>query len=310
MKRAAFLFCFLLATCAPQPTPPASSFTLIPYPTVTPSATFEILQGLVVANETPLPSPTPFTYIVQSGDTMSELAERFNVSLDDLIAANPNVSPNSMPIGMTLLIPSSPANPGGASTPTAVPVPVRQIDCYPTADRGLWCFALVDNDSTNVLENVSAQITLVDSHGARIASQGAFLPLNILPPGLSLPLYVFFSPDIPADVKPQLQILTATTLLPNDARYLPATIRNTSVQVSAHGLYAQASGDIHLPAEAKAATHTWIAAVAYDKHGRVAGVKRWEGGGIQPGTSVTFYLTVSSAGSAIEAVEFVVEARP
>jgi LysM repeat protein len=310
MKRAAMILCVFLFACAPQSTQTAPSVALIPYFTLTPSATPAVAEGIVAFNETPLPSPTPFTYVVQSGDTMSEIAERFNVLLDDLMAANPNVPPNSMPIGTTLLIPGSPANPGIASTPTPVPVAVKQTDCYPTTDRGLWCFALVRNDSTDVLENVSAQVTLVDSNGAPIASQAAFLPLNILPPASSLPLYVFFAPEIPLGAKPRLQILTATALLPNDARYLPATIGNTSVQVGANGLYARASGDIHLPEESTAATHTWVAAVAYDEYGRVVGVKRWEGGAIQPGTSVTFYLTVSSAGSAIDAVEFVVEARP
>ena len=151
----------------------------------------------MISFETPLPSPTPFAYEVQAGDTMSGIAFKFGVSLDELIAANPDISPNSMSIGTTLNIPSNPANPTGASTSTPVPAPVKQIECYPTADKGMWCFVLVHNDSTDVIENLSAQVTLVDASGQTLASAQALSPLNILPPGTSLPLMVFFPPDYP-----------------------------------------------------------------------------------------------------------------
>jgi hypothetical protein len=241
---------------------------------------------------------------------MSEIAEKYHVSLDDLIAANPNVSPNSMSVGQTLQIPSSPSNPENASTPTPVPASVEQIECYPTADRGMWCFALVHNDLPDILENVSAQVTLVDSNGAGIASRTALLPLNILPPNTSLPLFVFFAPDFPVDAKAQVQLLTAIQIPANDPRYLPASISNTSVQINRSGISAQVSGQVTLPQESIAANLVWVAAVAYDESGRVVGVKRWEGGGVQPGGSLPFTLVVASAGEKIEKIEFVVEARP
>jgi LysM repeat protein len=266
--------------------------------------------GLVAA-ETPLPSPTPFTYSVQVGDTMSEIAERFGVSLDDLQAANPEISPNSMSVGVVLKIPSDPANPSGEPTPTPVPFPVQQIECYPTAERGMWCFVLVHNDFSEFMENVSAQVTLVDSGGAVIASQTALLPLNILPPNFSLPLTVFFAPDVPVDAEPQVQILTAIRLLPGDERYLPATTQNVLAQVAWSGRSAQVSGEVFLPAGSRAAAQVWVAAVAYDESDRVVGMRRWEStSGIQPGTSIPFALSVSSLGGEVTRVEVVVEARP
>jgi LysM repeat protein len=72
----------------------------------------------VFSNETPLPSPTPFTYVVKEGDTLSGIAEQFGISLDDLQAVNPDISPASMPIGTVLQIPSHPSNPGGELTHT------------------------------------------------------------------------------------------------------------------------------------------------------------------------------------------------
>jgi hypothetical protein len=107
-----------------------------------------------------------------------------------------------------------------------------------------------------------------------------------------------------------VQILTANHLQPNDARYLSATINNTAIQIDASGHSAQVSGQVSLPAESIAATQVWVAAVAYDKSGRVVGVKRWEGGAIQPGGNITFDFAVAGLGSVMDAVELFVEARP
>jgi murein DD-endopeptidase MepM/ murein hydrolase activator NlpD len=44
-------------------------------------------------------------YIVQAGDTLSFIASRFNVSLNDLIAANPSIDPNLLSQGQQIVIP-------------------------------------------------------------------------------------------------------------------------------------------------------------------------------------------------------------
>lgn len=44
-------------------------------------------------------------YIVQAGDTLSFIASRFNVSLENLIAANPQIDPNFLSQGQQLVIP-------------------------------------------------------------------------------------------------------------------------------------------------------------------------------------------------------------
>jgi murein DD-endopeptidase MepM/ murein hydrolase activator NlpD len=44
-------------------------------------------------------------YIVQAGDTLSFIASRFNVSLNDLIAANPSINPNILSQGQQIVIP-------------------------------------------------------------------------------------------------------------------------------------------------------------------------------------------------------------
>jgi LysM repeat protein len=71
------------------------------------------------ASPSPSPSPTPAasTYVVQPGDTLSQIAQRFNVSLDELITANEEnlPDPNNLQIGDELIIPSSGESAGDAS---------------------------------------------------------------------------------------------------------------------------------------------------------------------------------------------------
>lgn len=306
-------FCiFFWIACAPQPPQPASPpGNLIPYLTATQAPLPSLGPEGLIPLTTPLPSPTPFTYTVQTGDSMSVIAEKFGVTLDDLQAANPEVFSNAMSVGQVLRIPSNPDNPSGEPTPTPAPFVIRQIDCYPTANLGMWCFVLAFNDSPDFMENLSAQVTLVDSNNTVLASQTALLLLNILPPNTSMPLTIYFPPDIPLDAKPQVQVLTAIRLLPNDERYIPATINNTLVQVNAEGHSALVSGLVLSLSQTSVANQTWVAATAYDKAGRVVGVRRWESNtGLSAGGSLPFDFLISSIGGKIARVEFAVEARP
>lgn len=306
----------LLASCISQESNSTiTSSTLIPFLTstrisVTSTGNVQIPEGVVSA-ETPLPMPTPFSYTVQRGDTLSSIALKFGVSMDDLQAANPEISPNAMSVGQVINIPSNPENSSGEPTPTPAAFSIQQIECYPTADQGMWCFVLAHNDFPDFVENVSAQITLVGVGNTVVASQTALLPLNILPPNTSLPLTVFFPPEIPSDAKPQVQMLTAIRLLPNDERYLPATVNNTLVQVNTDGRSARLNGQVLLPANVNAASQVWVTGTAYDSTGRVVGVRRWESSaGLAPGGSLLFEFRISSLGGRIERVEFAVEARP
>jgi LysM repeat protein len=295
--------CGIATPNSPAPAP------LTPYLTLTPSPTTAPETNILLA-DTPLPSPTPFTYTIQAGDTMSALAQKFGVPLDALIAANPNVSPNAMSVGQALLIPTDKNNPTGEATPTAVPFAISQIQCYPTLDNGMWCFALARNDSADALENLSVRLSLLSADGGLVAAQDALPPLNVLPSHTSLPLTVFFPSPAPVDASPRAQILSATIVSPNDARYLNASLRNPLTEIAADGRTARLSGQVSLPAESVPAKTVWVAAVAYDAAGRVVGFRRWEGSGLQPGASIQFDLTVASLGSRVTRVELFVEARP
>ncbi len=154
-------------------------------------------------------------------DTLFGLALKYGVSLEAIKTANPGLNPNFLTVGKPVVIPIQ-ATPASTSVPAPTPVPVRMAAprCYPTADGGLWCFVLANNDLLFGLENLSAWIRLEDSNGQVLAEQAAIPPLNRLPSGAALPLMAFFSPPVTAVAAPSAELANSLVIAAGDTRYL------------------------------------------------------------------------------------------
>ena len=86
-------------SASPSPSPRPTS-TLQP-PTPTPVAT-----NTPVATDTPTPSPTFTSYVVKAGETLAAIAHRFGVTLQAILATNPDITdPKYVKAGQTILIP-------------------------------------------------------------------------------------------------------------------------------------------------------------------------------------------------------------
>jgi LysM repeat protein len=48
------------------------------------------------------------SYVVQEGDIPVTIAEKFGITVEELLAANPEVEPTSLFIGQVLVIPPAP----------------------------------------------------------------------------------------------------------------------------------------------------------------------------------------------------------
>jgi len=96
-------------------------------PTGSPTATAGTASP-ALSTHTSTPTPTPQTYVVQAGDTLFAIAERFGVTVEALIAANNIDDPESLQIGQELIIP----NPGSTPGTTATPEPTGSQSPGPT----------------------------------------------------------------------------------------------------------------------------------------------------------------------------------
>jgi len=116
------------ATTTPTATPTPSP---TPTPTPTPSPT---------ATPAPTPAQAPTTgtqsveYIVQSGDTLLRIANRFGVTTQQIISFNSISNPNLIRVGQRLLIPTSTASaPATVTAPTPTPAATATPTPSPTA---------------------------------------------------------------------------------------------------------------------------------------------------------------------------------
>ncbi|MCA1552742.1 MAG: LysM peptidoglycan-binding domain-containing protein, partial [Chloroflexi bacterium] len=99
----------------------AGQVITIPLPTAVPTAT-----GTLAPNATlpPPSSATPVIYVVQSGDVLSAIAARYNLPVDQIMAAN-GMTDTFLKVGQQLIIPARTPTPTATATafPTFTPTP-------------------------------------------------------------------------------------------------------------------------------------------------------------------------------------------
>lgn len=124
--RAVLVAGLALMCVACVPSPPAATLPTLPaILDITPAPTLDADATATALASLERPTPTPAAlYTVQPGDTLSAIAERFNTTVDELVAANGLTDPNALQTGQTLLIPSLLRTPVvGSPAPLGTPTP-------------------------------------------------------------------------------------------------------------------------------------------------------------------------------------------
>lgn len=308
---------FLLAACEPAAVPQAAatpeSVLLTPYVTLTPTLTPSPVPTLVpTATLVPTITLTPQIYVVSTNDTLFTIAARSGLTVAELTAANPGVSAYSLYVGTKLIIP--PMGSGGTqAAPTATPAPHKagEARCYPSLTGGAFCFALVENESDNDLENLTAEFTLTDPNNGEVLTQDTYLPLARLPQGGALPFYVYFAPPVFARPEVSFRVLSALPVTEEKASIYMMKVRETVVEMAADNLSAEISGLANFDGNDEQARFIRVLAVVYDAGGNVVGMRRYEEeAGLKAGEDFEFKLLVESVGGVIAQVDVFAEAQP
>ncbi len=100
------------------PTQPAVLY-ITPAPTLDVDATATVMAGML------RPTPTPAgLYIIQPGDTLSDLADRLGTTVEEILIANNLSNANELQVGQAIIIPSllpSPVLEAAPADATATP---------------------------------------------------------------------------------------------------------------------------------------------------------------------------------------------
>lgn len=309
---AAFSF-LIIAACStdvppPPPPSPTPGVTLTPYTPRPQVALTETPTPIRTPTPPPTPTATPYLYQIVQSDTLLGIAFKFGITLEELLAANPGIDPQFLTIGESLVIPLA-DNPAAAAvlpTPVSDVVPAGLPVCWPTADGGLWCFALFENQGDAVVENLAAQVNVYGQDGDLLASRTAISPLNLLLPGSALPVLAWFPNLGSAYGQAGAVLQSALPLAPGDARYVPIELESDT---DIRGRSAVIEGVLAPAGPGAGFRLVRIAAVAYDEQDRVAGVRIMEipAEGDAP---YAFELVVYSEGGGIDRVDVFAEAYP
>ena len=103
----------------------------------TPTPTETDPPPTATATATPTPTATPIVHIVQQGDTLLAIANRYGLSVATLAQLNGIANPNDIDIGQALLIPTvTPVPPTATFLPTITPTPLPSATPTPELPPG------------------------------------------------------------------------------------------------------------------------------------------------------------------------------
>lgn len=299
-----FVFLMLTACAAPV----VIEGQLTPYG-ATATESVLVVTPTQSATVLPTPSPTPQYHTVAAGDTMSSIAYRYGVDLNELITSNPDINPNLMIAGMQVLVP--PRSPGTSvdglvNTPEAVGLSAPV--CYTEKSGGMWCFMDALNENDTAVENVVVEITVGDLDATQLTAQFATTPLNLIPSGGSMSLSAYFPGPVPEPFRYSYQLISAIPA-ETEGRYLETRILQQDVDIMGDGLTAQVSARVFTNGIAGSTVQIWLGLTARDAEGQIVGVRRIEQvAELGEDGIVELSGYIYSSGEAIEVVEIVAEA--
>lgn len=117
----------------------------------------------------PTPTPEPFTYTVEPGDTLFSIALRFEISPNEIVAANTLADPNNVFVGQQLLIPGY------------QPTQASSADADPTASP--------DDPAIHIVQPGEALSVIAQKYGITLAELVAVNRIanpNLVSPGTQL----------------------------------------------------------------------------------------------------------------------------
>ena len=279
------------------PTPSATIALPTARPTITPRATGTLAPATMPVPREATATPTPITYKVQEGDTPILIANKFGVSVADLMAVNNISDPAMMQIGQDLIIPTGPqtAQEGNTLLPSPTPASftIRGMNVYRTPVGSLECLGEVFNPGPTTLGNVQLQVTLLDQADQILISVPFYISQEVIPSGQSAPFRLLFTDPPAAYAKYSITNLRGESV-DTSSRYAQMTV--TKVDGAVSGTQYRVFGEV-TNTDTVSATQVRLTVTTYDANKNVIGYRDQvlTPGPLAPNAVQPFDLTLASS---------------
>ncbi len=302
---------------APSPTP-----TVSPSPASTPkigvdfvtkappTALFVQLTATPLPPPTATPTPTPILYAIQSGDTIWTIAAKSGRNVDEILAMNPGVRPETLQLGQQLQLPAAPTPLIQNSQIAAQPLQIKvlSVSLFETVTGQIWLLGELINEGAFSARNVQLSATLLDPDGAILVSQTVWTALPLIPSGDRSP----FGALLPAgrrldSIQPQVTIVDGESSADLGDNYLDLVASGEDISIENNQV--QLIGTISNVGAATAG-QILVVATLYQAEGQLSGYVATElAGEIAPGGSQDFALTAASPGGQVASASIMVQGR-
>lgn len=259
-----------------------------------------------------IPSPTlpatPIVYTVVEGDTLLGIAIQRQTTVDDILALNPEVRPELLQIGQSLILPP-PATPlAQEAVGTAVPiqVAVKRIDTYQTPVGGLWLLGEVTNRSDLPAANVQVAIILLDGAGEALETAAAWAASPVILPGASSPFGVLVDEMPVGFERPSVSVIGGEAVIDLGNRYVDVIVKETAVAIQGDRI--RITGQVE-NVGAVTADQITITATFYNDQGGVTGYYQTQlADSLLPAETAPFDFSTAPPGGATVDANFFAQA--
>jgi LysM repeat protein len=282
----------------------------------TPRPTFTPRPTPTLAVATPLPAqpmatPTAVFYVVQAGDTLIPIANRFGVSVAELIAANGIQDATRLQVGQRLIIPQPKFRPGNERENTLLPSPtpvafeIRGLNAVRSPVGSLDVMGEVFNPGPGGIGNVKVMVTLRDDAGNPLQVADATLPLDVVPAGQTSPFRVLFADPPRAFSRYTVSPSRAERSAPRSSA-LPLTIANVTGRLNPPQF--RVTGEV-TNVTAEVARQVRLLVTLYDAERRVVGYRYLTLGETPLAPNAALPFDVSLATATLDIASFAVYAE-
>ncbi len=299
-------------TTATAPSPSPTPRVGVAFVTVTPGMTATATSGQSSEGSQIAPTatvtPEPVIYSVQTGDTLVDIAGTYGISLEQLLAMNPDVQPELLMVGQELLLPPAPTAEAPITETAEQPLALEIIGpvTYNSAAGGIWVLGEVRNDGQESVELVQVEVDLYDGAENLQSTETLWVTPITVDAGQKVPFGVLFSDVAAMTSRAVASVVASEPVVDLGNRYYDLAVDNAEVTIGRSPI--EVAGELTNLGQ-QPASQISIVATFYDDAGVVTGFREVAlEGTLLPGQSMSFRFTALPPGGRADEHQFAIQA--